>query len=523
LRSLWENHYGTNDTESFLPEVRPVVPAPNPDQGGGRNAGKGLTRPGFHAALARGLRALTEGRAIRRGGYGHRPLDARNGGAIRSSALDDEALRAIGLAAFGAAPQALIVLGPDEHPLAVNAAFEKLFGLTLDTLTEIGWRGILGGASRDVPLDRLAAKPLWGGAPHILRNAQGRTFQARLWVAPPDGDESLRVVGIQDVSLEVTARQERDSLRAALDALPLAILFLDAADDVLRVNPFAETFLGQQSDHLKGLPLSFLLVPEKGASAADGSGRGRLVHGALSRSVYVQELCCSVDGPVARVLAIREAADPPPLARPEPEPVTDDGARRRRLAHQLRQPIHGIRLQAEAISEGLGSQSARDRALRIAQEVDRLESHLQAMEAGLPPEEPARRATAEEAEAASPGTARILVVDDEALSLMVVEQYLVRLGHAVDLAFDGAEALALLAENSYDLVITDLSMPDVRGEDVARHLARRTPRTAVIVVSGRSEAPPLDNVAAFIPKPFALTTLRDAVSRVLVGRQGEAA
>lgn len=464
-----------------------------------QRSASGLSHPGWLGRI--GVRWRAEARQ-----EPHRGATARQGAV----------LQAVGLAAFETIPHPVLAIDEDERPVAVNGAFEKLFGLTCEDLAEVGWRRILGGGGRGLSLDRLSAKPLWGSSLYVLRNSRGQRFQARLWTASSGGDDRLRIIGIQDVSQEIAARREKECLRQALDAVPIAILYLNDVDDVMAVNPCAETLLGQKGEHLRGLPLSFLMSQNRPDLGHSGPWPGRLIYGVMPRDVQIHELCCTIDGPIARVIAIREA----PAERPVPaEASPADGAK---LLHKLRQPLHGIRLQAEAIVDNLGRPSARDRALRIVQESDRLEAGLQEALVGsgsdVETERRMSRGDGRPGEAADPGAAsgaRILVVDDEALSLMVVEQSLSSLGHAVDLAFDGAEALGLIAETTYDLVVTDLSMPDVRGEDLVHHLAQCAPRTPVIVVSGRSEAPTLGNIVAFIPKPFALTTLKDTVGRVL--------
>ncbi len=65
---------------------------------------------------------------------------------------------------------------------------------------------------------------------------------------------------------------------------------------------------------------------------------------------------------------------------------------------------------------------------------------------------------------------RLLVVDDEVELAEAVARGLRRDGYAVDLAYDGAEALEKLAVNGYDLVCLDLNLPVVDGLEVCRRL-----------------------------------------------------
>jgi two-component system copper resistance phosphate regulon response regulator CusR len=66
--------------------------------------------------------------------------------------------------------------------------------------------------------------------------------------------------------------------------------------------------------------------------------------------------------------------------------------------------------------------------------------------------------------------AHLLVVDDEPRILSFVSRALVARGYAVDGAVDGAQALHLAGQRSYDLVVLDLRMPGLDGAAVLRAL-----------------------------------------------------
>jgi signal transduction histidine kinase/CheY-like chemotaxis protein len=65
---------------------------------------------------------------------------------------------------------------------------------------------------------------------------------------------------------------------------------------------------------------------------------------------------------------------------------------------------------------------------------------------------------------------RILAVDDKAVNLLVLEQLLAVAGHAIVKAESGARALEILAEEPFDVVLTDIHMPRMGGADVLRRL-----------------------------------------------------
>ncbi|HXH81098.1 response regulator [Nocardioides sp.] len=111
---------------------------------------------------------------------------------------------------------------------------------------------------------------------------------------------------------------------------------------------------------------------------------------------------------------------------------------------------------------------------------------------------------------------RFLVVDDDEDMREVLVRVVERMGHAVDQASDGAKAVEALARRSYDVMLLDLSMPRMTGEDVLRWL-RRHPQSAagvrVIVVSAWAEsrvnALTALGVDAVLPKPLLAEQLRE--------------
>jgi signal transduction histidine kinase len=112
---------------------------------------------------------------------------------------------------------------------------------------------------------------------------------------------------------------------------------------------------------------------------------------------------------------------------------------------------------------------------------------------------------------------RILVVDDEADVREVLADVLLSHGHSVTLAGGGQEALACLERDPFDLVITDLGMPDVNGWDVARAVKSGRQGLPVLLLTGWADAVEagVGRVDAVIRKPFDMTKLAAAVSAAL--------
>jgi DNA-binding response OmpR family regulator len=120
--------------------------------------------------------------------------------------------------------------------------------------------------------------------------------------------------------------------------------------------------------------------------------------------------------------------------------------------------------------------------------------------------------------------ARILVIDDDADTRMMLEQILKAAGHEVILAADGREGVERYRTSPADLVITDLYMPIQDGSETIRELRSCFPEVAIIAMSGRPDSGTMlsiaQNLAAIgiLPKPFVADELIAAVARALGGQ-----
>ena len=76
---------------------------------------------------------------------------------------------------------------------------------------------------------------------------------------------------------------------------------------------------------------------------------------------------------------------------------------------------------------------------------------------------------------------RILVVDDEELNRDLLQQILGREGYQVAIAANGQEAMALLRQETFHVVLTDLKMPGMTGVEVIRELKMLAPSTVGII------------------------------------------
>src|SRR5262245_50970777 len=100
---------------------------------------------------------------------------------------------------------------------------------------------------------------------------------------------------------------------------------------------------------------------------------------------------------------------------------------------------------------------------------------------------------------------RILVVDDEAAVRLVAVRALVRAGYGVLDARTGEEAMMLLDQQGrIDLLITDLTLPEMSGLALALEVESRHPSVKVLYMSGNLHDGPPDS---FLPKPFGINEL----------------
>jgi signal transduction histidine kinase len=116
--------------------------------------------------------------------------------------------------------------------------------------------------------------------------------------------------------------------------------------------------------------------------------------------------------------------------------------------------------------------------------------------------------------------ARILVVDDEPMVRTVTAQLLRLKGHTVVEAEGGPEALDHLDAAAFDLVVTDLSMPEMSGRELAHHVRRRLPLLPILLLTGDTDAQESTAyVDAVVQKPFKIDALEEVIQRVL-GKNG---
>ena len=120
----------------------------------------------------------------------------------------------------------------------------------------------------------------------------------------------------------------------------------------------------------------------------------------------------------------------------------------------------------------------------------------------------------------TPEPLHVLVVDDEEPIRNYVNRVLQKAGHHTKVAGDAAEALRLAwAFGPFDVLVTDLVMPEVSGDELARQLRAMQPDLPVLYVTGFSdqlfaERHLLWEGEAFLDKPFSPNGLLEALAQV---------
>ena len=122
------------------------------------------------------------------------------------------------------------------------------------------------------------------------------------------------------------------------------------------------------------------------------------------------------------------------------------------------------------------------------------------------------------------GSARVLWVDDEKVIRDIGKDLLQTLKHSADVAASGEEALSLLRNNQYDLMITDVGMPNMSGWQLAERIKGNYPEMKVAVVTGwggdvSNEEKEKYSVGYVLGKPIDMGQLKHMVGEVLQLKQ----
>jgi len=111
----------------------------------------------------------------------------------------------------------------------------------------------------------------------------------------------------------------------------------------------------------------------------------------------------------------------------------------------------------------------------------------------------------------------ILIAEDFEAVRRLITKALELEGHTVDGAVNGAEAIALFVDNTYDLVLTDMEMPHLSGQELIAEIHNLSPHTPIIGMTGGPLPESIEQerqrlkIAALFVKPLDLETLRSTI------------
>ena len=123
-------------------------------------------------------------------------------------------------------------------------------------------------------------------------------------------------------------------------------------------------------------------------------------------------------------------------------------------------------------------------------------------------------------------TLRILIVDDEPDTLGLIELTLQTAGFRVQTATNGEQALRLMRNDTYDLIMLDVMMPGLTGFDVVRQLREaEIPTPPIIFLTAKSREEDIETgegleAAAYLIKPTTRGQLLDAIKQALEDNPG---
>lgn len=121
---------------------------------------------------------------------------------------------------------------------------------------------------------------------------------------------------------------------------------------------------------------------------------------------------------------------------------------------------------------------------------------------------------------------KILVVDDEPVVIRSAERVLKAEGYNVEGVLSGREAILKMEQNNYDLVLTDLKMPEVDGITLIRWMRKSRPSIGIVVITGYPSQETIKEaldlgIIDYVPKPFTPAVLIDVTHRAIEWIRGK--
>lgn len=192
------------------------------------------------------------------------------------------------------------------------------------------------------------------------------------------------------------------------------------------------------------------------------------------------------------------------------------------VVQEMAQPLNDIITEAQSLMEEyIGDDTMRARLHRISEHVENIRHTLRDVKAGPGRILGARELKTEQCDPLLTGK-RILVADDEVNIRKTVAEVLKKYGCLVEAAKDGYEAVTLLEQQTFDLVVSDIKMPYRNGYEIFAAARRRREDVPVILMTGFGYDPShsivrasQEGLATVLFKPFKVEQLLSEVRKAL--------
>lgn len=120
----------------------------------------------------------------------------------------------------------------------------------------------------------------------------------------------------------------------------------------------------------------------------------------------------------------------------------------------------------------------------------------------------------------TPEPAKILIIDDEMPVLTMLSKVLSRKGYIIDIAQNGKEGIEKIKSNEYHVVLTDIKMPGISGDQILEYVKAQIKSLTLVV--GMSGTPWLLEQTVFdavVPKPCSIQQITQVVSNLIKARK----
>lgn len=114
---------------------------------------------------------------------------------------------------------------------------------------------------------------------------------------------------------------------------------------------------------------------------------------------------------------------------------------------------------------------------------------------------------------------KVLIIDDDPVLCQTLAEILIDEGHTVESSHEGIQGLAMMSENDYDVIFSDIKLPGMNGIELLKRVRDNPPKARIFIISGapdteqRLEEEGLSHIiSGILPKPFKIETMLKMVN-----------